>query len=225
MNCNPYQEYLGYNQGAIGGIQADFAENNICGYIGQPSNVVSSLVYLVFGLILITRYKRWDFGILLSLVGVGSVFLHATSTNVGQVADFASIFILVTYFLYNTLKNSYYSNLISKLIVSSILFIQLMVLIYLRTYRIAVLAIVLVSLLLLENKSIKKLGNRSAEWSKGWGLFIIAFGIWLLDEFRIWDNDSIEHFINAHSIWHMLTAYCLFLVSKYYILSPKKNED
>ncbi len=218
MNCNPYQEFLGSSKGAIGRISADFAENNLCGYVAQPANVISSIAYIVVGIVLYNRTKNLIYLFLYTLLGLGSIALHASASQLSQFIDFGGMFLVIMYLFAHTLKTS--TNLSNKLIniilVSTIIF-EFGVLIFAVNYRILVFAFVLLSLLIIETRFIIKQRLDNRLWVKGWVIFLISFIIWLMDEYRLWDIDSIEHIINAHVFWHIGTAYALYLVSVYYI--------
>jgi hypothetical protein len=217
MSCNPYQQYFGINEGAIGGISADFAENNICGLVAQPANVISSIAYIIAGIYFYNQTKNPIYSTLLIIVGIGSIALHATVTRFGQILDFGAMFAIIMYFLYQVLKSS--TALRPKFIiylVTLLLIIESAVLIYAVKYRIAVLAVVLVALLIIETRSIITNKSESQLWNRGWIVFLLSFAVWLLDEYRYWDIDTIEHYFNAHAIWHIGTAYTLYIVSKYF---------
>jgi Ceramidase len=217
MSCNPYQQYFGINEGAIGGISADFAENNICGLIAQPANVMSSIAYVIAGIYFYYQTKNPIYSILLLLVGMGSIALHATVTRFGQILDFGAMFAIIMYFLYQVLKTS--TNLKPKVIIYIITLLSVIestVLVCAVKYRIAVLAVVLVALLFIETRCIIANKLESKLWNRGWIVFLLSFVIWLLDEYRYWDIDAIEHYFNAHAIWHIGTAYSLYIVSQYF---------
>lgn len=218
MKCNPYLEFLGINKGAIGGIQADFAENNICGLVQQPANSLSSLAYILAGIMIYKKFASAPFLALFAGLGLGSIMLHATTSAVGQIVDFGSIFLFIIYLLYLTLtKNNYLPKSKAVILTSFIFTIELLILLFAIQYRILLLIFILILLLTLENKAIKLQQLNSKTWSKAWLIFMASFGIWLLDEYRIWDLDLIEHVINAHAIWHIGTAISLYLVSEYYL--------
>lgn len=56
-------------------------------------------------------------------------------------------------------------------------------------------------------------------------IFAVAWGIWWLDLLRIWDYKPLQHVVNGHAIWHVLTAVSLYFLYKFYranlILSNK----
>ena len=212
MSCNIYQYYLGTNQGAIGNIQAGFSEQDLCGLVAQPANTISSLAYLVVALLLYKKFKSIIILALFVSLSIGSIALHATSTRVGQILDFGSMFGVISYLLYLTLNLRY--NISKKVLIPIILilgFIELLILIYFVQYRILFLGIVLICLLLLENRAIIKQNLESKNWRLAWIVFLISFLFWLGDEFRLVDVSSIQHIINLHAIWHLGTAYSLYL--------------
>jgi Ceramidase len=219
MNCNPYQQYLGINEGAIGGISANFAEDNVCGYIAQPANVVSSIAYIIAGIYFYKQTKNPIYAILLILVGVGSMALHGTVTSFGQILDFGSMFLIIMYFLYQVLTKS--TNILNNTIIvvmSQLLIFEGLILIFAVKYRILALGTILLALLIIENKYIIQHKINAKLWNRGWIVFLLSFGLWLSDEYRLWDIDSIEHYINAHALWHIGTAYSLYIVSQYFDL-------
>jgi Ceramidase len=216
MSCNPYQQFFGINEGAIGGISPDFAENNLCGYIAQPANVISSLAYIIAGIYLYHKTKNTLNSILIVLLGIGSIALHSTVTRIGQIMDFGFMFLIMMYFLYKILKTS--TTLKSKVIqfiICILTIIETLVLIFAIRYRIAILSIISLLILVIETRSIISNKLDYKLWLRSWIMFIIFFIIWLLDEYRIWDFDSIEHLFNAHALWHLGTAYCLYTISIY----------
>jgi hypothetical protein len=217
LDCNPYLKYSPKNFGAIGGIQPDFAENNICNsLIQQPANSISSFAYNIFGYMLIkeegdTKVK-WIMILLLQAVGLGSFVLHSTASYYGQLLDFIPMFGIVSYFLYLTLSGR------SRLLAVIFAILGVIILLTFPQYRIILLAMELTLLLTLEIIQIQKYKYTFAYlWSMGWLVFLLSFGFWLMDEFRLWDIDYIEHYFNAHVIWHIGTAMSLWLVAKYYL--------
>jgi Ceramidase len=216
-NCNLYQKYFEANKAGVGGIQADFAENNICGsYIEQPANAISSIAYNIIGFYLLSikgdQKIRNIFFVLFQLIGLGSFVLHSTSTYIGQLMDFIPIFLIINYFIYLSMDGVYkYLIPISNLITGMIF------LIFAPQYRIVLLALQLLNLLTHESNIIVKQKIKSNNWKNGWLIFLASFGFWLLDEYRIWDLDLIEHFFNAHVIWHIGTAFALYYIAKYYL--------
>jgi Ceramidase len=217
MNCNPYTEFFGQSHGAVGGIQADFAENNLCGIIAQPANSFSSLIYVLVGIIAFIQLKRFKqtYLLLFSSIGVGSFVLHTTSSLAGQILDFGSIFAFVTFLLFLSVKN--YFSIRNSVVISILIFVLgILSLIFFTKYRMGVLAFELLLLIAIETKFALIDSKFFLFWKYAWIIFFVSFGFWLLDEFRIWDFDQLEHFVNAHSLWHFGTAAALYTVAKYY---------
>jgi uncharacterized membrane protein len=218
MNCNPYYDYLTPSHGAIGGIQAGFAEHNICGsLIQQPANAISSVVYILVGIWILWRHRNSNpskiYFVLFGLLGLGSFTLHSTATAIGQIADFVPIFLIISMFLYQAITNKRLKIWVPIGFVVTGIF----TLLFSPIFRMAIVVVELIFLVLQETQNIITHKDKTTLWRAGWYLFIIAFLFWLSDEFRIFDFGQFEHYINAHVIWHILSSVSLGLVSNYFI--------
>jgi Ceramidase len=155
-----------------------------------------------------------------TLIGISSGFYHASATFVGQFFDFFSIYVLGSILIYFAAQRL--TTMSSKLLTFVLALVTIGlggVLWFAPFLRIYIAFGELFLLLFLEYKSRKSYPASYLHFATALKVFVLAFGVWILDETRIWDIDWLEHYINGHAIWHILTAVSLWFVFIYYLKS------
>src|SRR4051812_47615397 len=81
--------------------QIDFCERNLCGWLVEPANAVSSLAFCAVGIYLLKRARKDKtrgslglVGLFSILIGVFSFLFHATMTGWGNFLDLTSMCVL-----------------------------------------------------------------------------------------------------------------------------------
>lgn len=230
--CSPYSQNLGTPT-------IKFAEDNVCGYIAQPANTWSNLAYLVIALMIASELKKaknktvlWGFVPVYAFMGVTSAFYHASATFVGQFFDFGSIYLFAAFILFlalDRLKIFETKKLLWVLSgVTLLMFVLLWFLPVLRIYLFAgqIVVFLWVELGLTKSEKLKVKNEESSNYKfvnlyLALGIFFLAWGFWWLDELYIWKDPATMHFVNGHTLWHVLTAVSLYFVYRFYTKNPE----
>jgi hypothetical protein len=154
-------------------------------------------------------------------IGISSFFYHASATFIGQFFDFFSIYILGSILLFFSAKPSkILGNKILLTITIVTIFLGLL-LWFVPSLRIPIAFIEPFIVLALERKNKSKYQIDYKYFTTAIKIFIFAFIIWLSDLYMVWDIDWLEHYVNGHAIWHILTSISLWFVFKHYITNIK----
>jgi hypothetical protein len=208
----------------LGKPTIQFAENNLPGCIAQPANTISNLGYIIVGIIAFmtiakaAKKQLYLFPFAFILIGISSGFYHASATFVGQFFDFFSIYILGSVLIYFAAQRLTTMSSKSLTFVLALVTIGLGCVLWFAPFlRIYIAFGELFLLLYLEWNSRRVFTVSYRHFATALKVFVVAFGVWVLDETMIWDIDWLEHYINGHAIWHVLTAVSLWFVFKHYL--------
>jgi Ceramidase len=207
----------------LGTPTIQFAENNLSGCIAQPANTFSNIAYLVVAICALYLLRKtkikplYLFPFTFAIIGLSSAFYHASATFVGQFFDFFSIYILGSTLLYFAALPFIKTRQSGLLILLAFLTITLGFTLWFAPYlRIVIAFSELFFLIYLEYLNRKNTSEYRWLFTRALQVFILAFGVWLLDLNYIWDIDWLEHYINGHAVWHVLTAVSMWYVFRYY---------
>lgn len=220
MNYFPYQNFI---EPTI-----RFCEANVGNYIQQPANAWSNLFFIIIGLYILKitwgKSTLVSFGWISILIGLFSFVYHATYTFGGQLLDLGSMFLfsgLLIVLNIKRLKNYNESYIFPTTILIAI--ISTLLVIAFKTINgfnigIPIFVLEVIIALLLEGKiyhtkrSDYKLNNLIIAFL----LLIVGQIVWYLDYLRLWCNPSYFHYINGHSIWHLLSGLALYQTFRFY---------
>jgi hypothetical protein len=209
-----------------------FCEPLRAGFIRQPINTYSNLAYILVGLLilastrsdparanLLSSHRAYPlvFGGATMAIGVGSFFYHASLTFVGQWFDLMGMYLFANFALMYTLarlrpmRGATFA--LGYIVMNAILGYLLIVNPEVRRQVFAAMIYGVIALealvLLAERPRIKTRYFVGALVS-----LVVAYGIWLLDESRVWcDPTSV---LQGHALWHFLTAAAVGLLYLYY---------
>ena len=204
--------------------------------VRQPANSVSGLAFVAVGLLVIMSRDRSAsargesasvnhgmqayailFGIAAILVGLGTVFYHASLTFLGQTADVFGMYLIATlillYGLGRLIRLPYRVAVASYLVGNIVLLAGLIVYPELRRYAFAVLILGAIGL---EITAIRR-GEVLVQYR--WfvaavTVLAIGFCIWIADVTRA--VCAPNSWIQGHAIWHIAGAAATWLVFRYY---------
>jgi hypothetical protein len=191
-------------------------------WIRQPSSFWSSLAYIVAGLLIhkTTQLKNrelrlWTFVCL--LMGASSLFGHASFVKFSLAVDFASIVLVLSFFaLFERLKK------FSSLKISSILSLYYVVLFF-SMYSLEKWPKI-GSTLVIFAFTLREIGSRlgEKELQLALAILVLSFGFFLIDEFHVGCDPT--SFFQWHSLWHLGSAYSMFLYGKWRLSVSKSVE-
>lgn len=199
-----------------------FCERLGSAVLAQPVNAWSSLAFVVAGIAVAVRGRRWRAGIAertlalglaaaLVAVGVGSLALHGTVTYAGQLLDLQGMYLVGLVLAMGALTRS------RRLAPTAA-----------RTATIAGIATLAVSQYVLPGTrrwlfgALIALGLLAEARARGWsrplvsGLLVLAaaYAAWLADD-RQWLCDPTS-WLQGHAIWHLLGALAGFMLAEHY---------
>ena len=190
------------------------------GLIRMPSAFWSSFAY-IFTAIAIYRYvaqKSFELKLWASvcfIMGISSLFGHASFINFALSMDFASIVLVLSFFallnFFLMLKISYSRILIYFLLYYIVLFVSMY---YMNKWtKIAMCVLIFIFSLgdMIREMGFKFLKARTLQLSIF--VLLISFGMFLVDEFHI--GCDPHHWFQWHSVWHIGTALSMFLYGKW----------
>jgi hypothetical protein len=201
-----------------------FCEANLCAWIAQPANTWSGLAYVLIGLWLI-RKRSVEQAPAIQLIGPSAIFVgittfayHASYTFVAQFFDLSSMYIFSGLLLVLNLRRlGVITQKIQMPLFVGIILLSMVILgVYNRTGQ-AIFALQIIAALLLEAYISNKQKNQFFYRDFGLALllFLIGYGIWILDFKRIL-CDPNNHILQGHAVWHILTAFCFLFLYRFY---------
>jgi hypothetical protein len=209
-----------------------FCENVRTGEaVRQPSNTLSSFGFVFVGMViaaaspaLARRSSRFSalyaivFGINAVIVGIGSAYYHASLTFVGQFFDILGMFLSAVFVLVYALQRlrgwSDKQSIAVYVVLNLVLTVIQIVIPDLRRYTFAiVLAIGLVVEFVYYRQ--RKPTINLAWLQRGLVLFMLAYGIWFIDNARL--ICASESLLQGHALWHLLGAVAVLCLFLYYV--------
>lgn len=207
--------------------QLTFCETNIHSDL-ELGNTFTSFAYIVVGLLIISRHwknKDWDFievGLASVFVGIGSIALHATKTQVGLIVDFYSMSVLTGIILSEFfLKNRKMLRLGVHIVGIVFFLVSISTLSYILVqFLFAAYAALALSIGIIRYESFRK----SRYLLYGIVLMVVAFIFWVMDTTRYTCNFQ-QSILNGHSIWHILTTLVIYFVYLSLVQIKKSKES
>jgi dihydroceramidase len=158
--------------------------------------------------------------VILALVGLTSFYNHATLSLWGGTTDFSSMFALILLVIllgFGRFLVLPTKKLIGMLIVLTVPFVYLAGLPQ-ADFIFAGLVLLGIGVHLLLQIDKKNVGGAIWFWL-GVTTFLVAYGVWLLDVWRVWCQPT--SLIQGHAVWHVLAAAAAVLLYQYFL---PKNE-
>lgn len=216
-----------------------FCEAVRAGSIRQPANTASSLVFLPVAAALFatasTRRRRQPgnrssrpllampvyatiFAGAVLLIGIGSMWYHASLTFRAQTADVLGMYLIGSFLV---LHNAARVWTIRERTAAALYVIGNGVLLWLLVavpeVRRYLFALLVLSAIVLERaaRSAGDIKSRPGYFQRALGIFLIGFVIWTLDiTHTVCRPDS---FLQGHAAWHLASAASLFFIFMYYL--------
>lgn len=200
-------------------------------FVRQPANALSGLSFVGVGLLALSRRRRqhrqapesgggelaqYLFAIAALVIGVGTVFYHASLTFVGQTLDVFGMYLFVTMIglsiLIRRWSLSARTTVVLGVVVNTLL---LVLLIAAPEYRRIVFAGLVVVLMGLESSTgwRKEAGGRRGFWLAT-AILAGGFVVWAMDYTRI--VCSPASWLQGHAVWHLCGAAAVWFAMRYY---------
>lgn len=192
-----------------------FCEEQLCGIIAQPANTWSNIGFLIVAILIFrrpdSRPKRY-FLISSIVLFVGSTLFHASGTYFGKFLDVSGMFFVSGTVLNLSLQRKFnLSDRKSDALYILILSISITFLAVMRFGNILFASQLLASVYL-EWSMAKTENHLHVEKLKLAALVLMgAFGIWLLDVFKILCYPG-NHILTGHGVWHLMCALSIYLM-------------
>jgi len=192
------------------------------GLVRQPANTWSSLAFVLVAVWVAFRLRRGGskrpaldraeaslFVTSLVLVGLGSVFYHASLTFAGQVLDVSGIYLVATFVLLHRLAPRWNLPRVASALGFTVVNTALMAAqVTTPSIRRPVIALLLAAALVVEGRAARE----GRAWlARGAWLISLAGLIWALDRTRLVCLPGQA--FQGHAVWHLLgaaAAACLF---------------
>lgn len=201
-------------------------EAGVEGWVAQPSNTYSNIVYFLVAVLLRRRAGRRDKRnhdvpmALLSLgIGIASTLAHASLASIFAIMDFTAIFVLFSYIMtanlaelrgWTTRRRHTVALALAGLSVVPQLFGQ-------RT-GLLIFTVYLVGCLGTEALALRKLRMRPTDrryLATSLGLLSAGLVCFFLDERRVICTPD-DHIFQLHSVWHLFAGASLYFVALYF---------
>jgi hypothetical protein len=200
-------------------------EAALCAWIKQPGNTWSSFAFIIVGLYLYYRSIREKnrvhevFALLSFFIGFSSIMAHATLVWIFAAFDFSSQFLLVIFCQILSLNRLEKIKTYSKMMyfVGIAFFITMIPQIFTLNLSIPLYVALGLPAVFYEFLLVKKDKEYYLRLPLiiAFGFFIAAFTCYVLDATKL-VCDPHNPFLQLHSAWHVLNAFTIYYISKYF---------
>jgi hypothetical protein len=209
-----------------------FCEHIGLGFVRQPVDAYSNVIYvlvglfIIFSLLFLTKNKIkispysnlprrliYVFAFSSILVGIGSFMYHAGFTFFGEQMDDDSMYLVGSFLLLFNISHLKKISLKKFLLFYLLINLLCEILIYIHpVVRGALFGLLLISALSLENSLSKttKIKKQIEYLTTAVKLFALAYFIWILDYTRIFCHPY--SLFQGHAIWHILTGISILFL-------------
>ncbi len=200
--------------------------------IAQPSDTWSSAAFIILGILVLAiatadrkksaNLKNFSpygmfYGLLMVLVGLGSMYYHARLNFLGQFLDNFGMYLIISAIFFYRITNfiKIKSWLILSYYVLTNIFLGIIQYIYPETRR-YLFALGVIIVLFIEyqiHKHRQVLPNKNFLYS-AIGLFALGFAVWIADITKIFCLPN--SLLQGHALWHILTALSALFMFLFY---------
>lgn len=177
----------------------------------QPMATLSSLAYIILGLILWKKFKDKELLTLLCLTGISSIFMHSTFSVLARTFDFLSIFLLNAWLFLN--MQDKYKNKIK--VYTLLVIIPSVALLIIPKHPFILTALVFVPMirLTLVNKRDKNIKCAIVTT-------LLACTCFFLDQNKLLCFHSIN--LHGHTLWHIFTMSAVYYYYRFILKRKSK---
>jgi hypothetical protein len=168
----------------------------------QPINTISSFAFIIAALYIIWRYRdvsAYFYGLLLTIIGIGSAYFHAEVNFLGQSIDSAGIYLLVSFvLLVELVKTEKFAFSVAYAFTNTALIVTVLLEPGVRKYLFLILALLLIF-------TLHRRHTKKRYLTMSLILMLAATSMYLLDVKSGWCIPGTA--IHGHTIWHILSAF------------------
>ena len=190
----------------------------------QPANTLSGAAFLIVAILILNAASKSHtpassklFALAVALVGVGTMFYHASLTFVGQTMDVLGMYLVATYVvLYNSARiwpMSAKAMSTAYIAGNAVLLSGLVLLPTARRYVFAVLILIAIALEITARREDAAPRSNGRLFGTALLVLLVGFGIWVLDITRI--VCAPHSWLQGHAIWHVAGAVATWLIFRY----------
>ncbi len=215
-----------YDLSQMAPTNVDWCEASTCGWINEPANTWSNLVYLILTIWAYQQLKGKEDKIMMGFVpafffmGLFSFVYHASYNFFTQWFDFVGMFLMTGFFIsLNLIRLGKLKRMnFLKFYIGFNVFFGALVIIFYLTY-VPIQSLVAIQALFLIFSEVKL---RHATQRKPYKPFIISIILIVMAAtFSVLDVtrtmcDPHNHFFQGHALWHLLSAFSLAFAFKFY---------
>lgn len=197
-------------------------EERLCSWVMQPMNTYSNIAYFAVAILLWRQANKGPvlrvFSVLAMVIGLSSALSHASQIRIFSFFDFNSIFVLFFFILgINSRRLGHGLGSVPKYVpaVLTSFFLAILAVQFAdksqgpRLFGLVAIAVVA------SEASCKKLpAPRRYLWLSLWIFALALFCFWI-DADRLFCHPQ-NHWVQAHSWWHILTAISMYFGALYY---------
>jgi hypothetical protein len=200
-----------------------FCEEELCSWITQPANTWSNIGFVIAGIIIYRQAKTLNqsglklIAISSVLVGFGSGMFHASSTFLFELFDLLGMFMISGILLcFNLQRLTGISNRLNTAIYIVLNAASVGLMLIWNESGIATFAIQIAIALTFEILlHIRRDEVNYRHFIHMTLAFAFSFGFWGLDISKTW-CDPKNHIITGHAVWHILNAFAIYFIFKFY---------
>lgn len=207
-----------------------FCEERLCAWVAEPSNTWSSLGYVFVGAWLLVHAARAKNGQLVAvavaeiIIGVGSVFFHATGALAGETVDQVGMFLLSCLVL--TYAYGHARGLApgpTAALYAGAVVLSTAVLLAVPVVGIPLFGVQLAGGLGWELAHRRRATDRALyrPLMQGITIFLVAFAVWTTDITGLL-CDPDNHVLTGHAVWHLLNAVSIERLYRFYAARARR---
>lgn len=201
-----------------------FCEEQLCHIIGQPANTWTNIGFFIAAYYLWKNielnHRRYYFAAISFYLGIGSTLFHMSATAWAKKLDVSAMLLLTGLSLLISLQKRFQFS--TKKLIAAFVLLSSSTIPLIGWGRIGgkiflaqLLATIVHEFLYLKTHSLslkqKKILKQIAV------VFPLALAISLLDQTG-YLCEPTNHILTGHGVWHLATAYCLYLAGEYFSL-------
>ena len=200
-----------------------FCEEQLCQIISQPANTWTNIGYFIAAWFIWKNHRNYAFSIITLYLGIGSTLFHMTGTMWGKILDVSAMLLLSGLCLSFALKKFFYWRDGRTLLFFFLL--SLITLPFVGQGKMGGYIFISEVVLAFSLELRQRFNLSTVERHKIFQvmlIFPVALILNMMDQYGplCWPSN---HVFTVHGLWHLMTAYCLYLIGSFYSKSSHSN--